>query len=332
MELLVTGGNGFVMSHVMRQWVERGDNYRVTSVDVFAPDPALQAFLEPYAGQIRLLEGSVTQQAFWEDALRDFAPDYFIHGAAMTPNRNDSEKNQARTVVEVNVQGVLNALEWARTCASLKRIVHVSTGSVYGDDGPDGPLPEDGYEARSPDSLYPITKRAGELLALRYRELFDLPLAVCRLASIYGPMDRWTPGRDFSCVPKVIVHRALRGEPIRVAGAEAIGDWLHVADAARGLLALIDSSETGPAMFNVGYGEAASIRELIDAVGACVPGLRWRETPAQEADVIGNTEKTRGAWGAYDNSRLRALGWSPLPLAEAIADYVDWARAHDDAG
>jgi len=325
-ELLVTGGNGFVMSHVLRQWVERGADYRATSVDVFPPDPLLMAFLEPYAGQVRMIEGSVTEQNFWDRELQGIAPDYFIHGAAMTPNRNASERSQARTVVEVNIQGVLNALEWARGCRSLKRMLHVSTGSVYGDEGPAGALPEDGFEMRSPDSLYPITKRAGELLALRYRELFDLPLAVCRLSSIYGPMDRWTPGRDFQCVPNLIVQHALRGEPIRVAGAEAVGDWLHVADVARGMLALVLSTAPQPVLFNIAYGEAVSIRELLETVATLVPGTRWQETAAQQADIVGFPDRCRGAWGAYDNSRLRALGWSPMPLAQAFADYLGWMR------
>jgi UDP-glucose 4-epimerase len=326
MHLLVTGGTGFVMSHVMRQWVQRGADYRVTSFDLFPADEQLLRFLEPNAGQINLIEGSVTQQTFWDQGLKDLAPDFFIHGAAMTPNRGRSEKSQARTVVEVNVQGVLNALEWARNCRSLKRMLHVSTGSIYGDDGPDGPLPEEGFEMCSPDSLYPITKRAGELLALRYRELFALPLVVCRLSSIYGPMDRWTPGRDFQCIPNLIVQHALRGEPMRVSGAEAVGDWLHVADVARGMLALIDASAPRPELFNIAYGQAVSIRELIETVAALVPGTRWQETDAQQADIVGYPEQRRGAWGAYDNSRLRALGWSPMPLADAFANYLDWMR------
>ena len=337
MELLVTGGTGFVMSHVMRQWVERGDDYRVTSVDVFPPDQALLDFLEPYAGQVRLIEGSVTEQSFWENQLGDLAPDYFIHGAAMTPNRNGSEKSQARIVVEVNIQGVLNALEWARDCKSLRRILHVSTGSIYGDEGPEGALPEDalpedGYEMRSPDSLYPITKRAGELIALRYREMFSLPLAVCRLSSIYGPMDRWTPGRDFQCIPNLIVQHALQGKPINVSGAAAIGDWLHVADVARGMLALIDSTQAEPAVFNISYGEAVSIGELIEIVAAHVAGTQWLETTPQQADIVGSPDKRYGASGAYDNTRLRALGWSPTSLPEALTSYVDWMRDSMNSG
>lgn len=326
MKLLVTGGTGFVMSHVIRQWVERGEDYSAICVDVFPPDEQLQHFYAPYAQQIQLIEGSVTDPELWERKLSDLAPDFFVHGAAMTPNRNRSEKEQARTIVEVNVQGVLHALEWARTCPSLRRMVHVSTGSIYGADGPEGPLPEDGFEMRNPDSLYPITKRAGELLAMRYRELFELPLAVCRLSSIYGPMDRWTPGRDFDCVPNVIAHRALRGEPIRVAGAAAIGDWLHAADASSAILTLVEADKLQHAVFNVSYGEAASIARLLELVAGCVPGTHWEEASAEVADITGDPQQRHGAAGAYDNSRLRALGWSPTPLDEAMANYIDWIR------
>jgi nucleoside-diphosphate-sugar epimerase len=124
----------------------------------------------------------------------------------------------------------------------------------------------------------------------------------------------------------VIARRALRGEPIRVAGAEAVGDWLQVSDVARAMLALIDSTAAEPVMFNIAYGEAVSIRELIETVATLVPGTGWQETTPDQADVVGYPHKSHGAWGAYDNSRLRALGWSPTPLAQAFAEYVDWLR------
>jgi nucleoside-diphosphate-sugar epimerase len=92
------------------------------------------------------------------------------------------------------------------------------------------------------------------------------------------------------------------------------------------MLALIDSSATRPELFNIAYGQAVSVRELIETVAALVPGTRWRETDAHQADIVGYPDKRRGAWGAYDNSRLRALGWSPMPLAEAFANYLDWMR------
>jgi hypothetical protein len=92
------------------------------------------------------------------------------------------------------------------------------------------------------------------------------------------------------------------------------------------MLALIDSKAAEPVMFNIAYGEAVSIRELIETVATLVPGTSWQETAAQQADIVGYPDKRRGAWGAYDNSRLRELGWSPTPLAAAFAEYLDWLR------
>jgi nucleoside-diphosphate-sugar epimerase len=111
-----------------------------------------------------------------------------------------------------------------------------------------------------------------------------------------------------------------------VAGAEAVGDWLQVGDVARAMLALIDSTAAQPVIFNIAYGEAVSIRELIETVAALVPGTSWQESTPDKADIVGYPDKRRGAWGAYDNSRLRALGWSPTPLADAFAQYLDWLR------
>ncbi len=326
MKLVITGGTGFVMSHVVRQWVERSPQHVAVVVDCYAPDAPLERFFAGHDAQIEIIEGSVADPGLWAGTLADLAPDYFVHGAAMTPNRGESERRDARRVVEVNLSGTLNALEWLRDRASLRRAIHVSTGSVYGVDGPDGPLPEDGYEERSPDSLYPITKRAGELLALRYRELFDLPIAVCRLSSIYGPLDRWTPGRDFRCAPKIIVERALAGEAVRIAGATAVGDWLHAADVARGILTLLEAPRLRHALFNIAYGETASLARLCELVAAIVPGAGWVAAPAVEADIVADPGRRLGAYGAYDNSRLRALGWAPMPLGDALADYVAWVR------
>ena len=108
--------------------------------------------------------------------------------------------------------------------------------------------------------------------------------------------------------------------------AEAIGDWLHAADVARGILALLDTNAPDPVTFNIGYGEALSIRALIEATAAVVPGLQWQETEPQRADIVGRPEMRRGGWGAYHNSRLCSLGWAPMPIATAMADYVDWVR------
>ncbi len=225
--------------------------------------------------------------------------------------------------------GTVNALEWARTRSGLTRFLHVSTGSVYGDEGPDGPLPEDGWESRSPRGLYAITKRAGELIARRYATLFSLPVLTVRLASVYGPMDRATPARRVVCLPNRLVHLALAGEEARVNSLDAVGDYIHAGDVAAAMATLLRAGRLDHDLFNVAYGEPVTVAGVLGHVATAVPGFRWRVTSRDDANVVEDASRWRGAWGAYDNSRLRALGWSPRPLGAAIADYAGWVRAYE---
>jgi nucleoside-diphosphate-sugar epimerase len=236
-------------------------------------------------------------------------------------------------VAGVNVMGTVHALELARTLPNLTRLIHVSTGSVYGDEGPAdaSPLPEEGYVRPFPTTLYPITKLAGELIAARYKALFGLPLVVVRLASVYGPMDRWTPGRDYACDPNVLVHKAIAGEPVGIAGAEGVGDWIHAGDVATALTGLLEAQDLAHEVYNIASGEAVTLARLADLVAEAVPGFNWHEASAGKADIKGNPARQQGAWGAYDISRIRAdTGWQPRPLGEALADYVAWVRDYED--
>jgi nucleoside-diphosphate-sugar epimerase len=333
MTLLVTGGTGFVMSNLVRLWLERHRGEHVVAVDIAAPDAVAKRFFAPVRDRLSVVTGDLREPGLLGEIARAHAIDRLVHGAAMTPTSGTSEKDQAAMVVGVNVMGTVHALDLAQTLPGLKRMIHVSTGSVYGTDGPaDGsPLPEDGYVRAFPDSLYPITKLAGELVAARYRTLFGLPLHTVRLASVYGPMDRWTPGRDYACAPNVLVHKALAREPVTIRGAASVGDWIHAGDVAGALVGLLDAGELHHEVYNIAYGEPASLGQLADMVAHAVPGFTWLETGDDSATLNGNPARTSGAWGAYDIARLKAdTGWQPRPLVEALADYAAWVRAYED--
>ena len=333
MSLLVTGGTGFVMSNLARLWLERHEGERVVLVDLAAPDAIAERFFAPVADRVAVVTGDLREPGLLDEIAKAHAIDRIVHGAAMTPTSGTSEASQAEMVVGVNVMGTVHALELARALPGLKRLIHVSTGSVYGDDGPpDGsPLPEDGYVRPFPTTLYPITKLAGELIATRYKALFGLPLHIVRLASVFGPMDRWTPGRDYACAPNVLVHKALAGEPVTIRGAASVGDWIHAGDVAGALVGLLDAGELHHEVYNIASGEPASLGQLGDMVARAVPGFAWRETTGEAATLNGNPSRTSGAWGAYDISRLKAdTGWQPRPLVEALADYAAWVRAYED--
>ena len=330
MRLLVTGGTGFVMSHVLVNWLEQNPGAQAVSVDIAEPDQAAERFFAPVRERLTFVTGDVRDPGLLDTIPGRDAITAIVCGAAMTPTKGTTEKSQAAMIAGVNMMGPVHCLELARTLPGLKRMVHVSTGSVYGDNGPDdgSPLPEDGYVRPFPGTLYPITKLTGELLATRYKELFALPLSIVRLASVYGPMDRWTPGRDFACAPNVMVHKALAGERWTIRGADAVGDFIHGGDVGRAICSLLATEKTPNDIYNIGYGAPATLAELSDHVCASVKGAAWRPAAEGEAaDLSGDPGRVTGAWGAYDITRLRAdTGWAPMPLRDAIADYVAWVH------
>lgn len=212
----------------------------------------------------------------------------------------------------------------------------LSTGSVYGDDGPDdgGPLPEDGYVQPFPVTLYPLTKLSGELLAKRWRELFGIALHVVRLASVYGPMDRPTPGREFDCAPHVMVHKALRGESWTVAGADGVGDFIHAADVAGAICDLLAAPTLRHDVYNIASGEPTTLDALARLVCSVVPGATWHEAPPGDiADIVGSPARKTGAWGAYDVTRITSdVRWRPRSLRQGLADYAAWITGNETDG
>ena len=330
MTLLVTGGTGLVMSNVILHWLQDDPAARVISVDLGPPNAVAERFFAPVRDRIAFVSADLRDPAAL-DSLVGSGITHIAHGAAITPGVGERERAHAALTVGVNVMGTVHALELARRLPGLVRLLHVSTGSVYGDDGPPdgGPLPEEGYVRAFPNNLYAITKLTGELVARRFATLFDLPVTMVRLASVYGPMDRDTPGRVIKCAANVMMHKAVAGQPWTVANGSAVGDWIHAGDVGRAICALLRAPGLRHDMYNIAYGEAVSLDALADHVAAVVPGSTWRrvDDPAS-ADVSGNPARLTGAWGAYDTSRLRGdTDWRPRPLEAALADYAGWLRA-----
>lgn len=324
--LLVTGGGGFVLSHLVRQWLESDASNRAVVIDASPLDETAQDWFAGVAERMDFVQGSVTDQDLW--ASLDPAPiTHFVHAAAVTSiNRLfDGGVAGGEAALETNLMGPVRALAFAGTCPNLVRMVHVSTGSVYGTGGPepDGPLPEDGYIG--PDGFYGITKYAGEQLAVQAADQFGLPLAAVRLSSIYGPMDRETAHRAVALPPAVLLRRALAGEAVKVTDLGGGFDCLHAGDVAAGIRAIFDAPRLSHRIYNLAYGERYSMAGLVAAVAEVVPGFGAEIVPATEADIVVEPGKTGGRWNAYDIARLTGdTGWRPRPMAEALADYKDW--------
>jgi len=339
MTLLVTGGTGFVMSVVAREWLDRDPLARAVILDRSGLDPAAERHFAPVRDRLRVIAADILDPNAWSAALDKQGITAIVHGATITPisrgsaseaKRQPEAEDPAR-IVDVNLMGTVRMLDWARTRPDVKRFVYVSSGSVYRHNGPDWasePLPEDGYVA--PLTLYGISKFASEMVTNRYADLFNLSAASVRLASVYGPMDRATESRNFRHVPNRVAHMALAGETIRPNSLEPVGDYVTSTDVAAAILALIDAPCLNYRHYNIGSGSSQTIGEIIGWARERVPGLKAEVTSGGDANIVQDVRLKGGMWGAYDIARImRDTGWRPRPGKEAFHAYMDWIIANE---
>ncbi len=322
MTLLITGGGGFVMSHLARTWLEAEGEARVVVLDASLPDETAQRFFAPVADRLDYIQADVLD----DDALARIAAAHdirrIVHGATIT---SMGEDNDPRRLLEVNISGTANLLQWAAGLPELQRFIQVSSGSVYGGGPAEGPVPEDGYVG--PDGFYAISKWAGELLAEQFRVSSGLPVVSVRFSGVFGPMDRITRSRTVRCEPNRIAHLALAGETIKVNHMDGVGDWIHGGDVADGLIVLLRAVAPSHGVYNIAHGELATIADLIGFTAEVVPGLRHEVVADAEANVLCDARRRKGRFGAYDIARMtHEFGWRPRPLRDAMQDYIAWLK------
>ena len=303
MRVLVTGGAGFIGSHLVRALLERGDS--VTVLDNFddAYDPALKVANVAGLG-IELVEGDVRDRSAVEEALQGV--DSVVHLAAKAGVR-ESLLNPAE-YASVNIGGTVNLLEALRERESLP-LVFASSSSVYGE-RTDGPFRESdplGF----PASPYAGSKRAAELMCHGAHLSSGQPVSMLRFFTVYGPRQR--PAMAIS----KFIRAAQSGERISLFGdGSSQRDYTHVSDAVSAVLAVIDDPQPC-AVFNVGGGSPIRLEGLVSAIEEAVGRPMNVEHVATQAGDVSLT------WA--DPSLIRStVGWeSRVELVDGIRTMLD---------
>ena len=315
--ILVTGGAGFVGLNVVEQLLARGED--VVLYDL-SPPPS------EFRGDCEFEQGDTTDRDRLERVFSERRPQRVIHLAAITagPARDAREP---RRIAEVNLIGTINVLEAARN-HGVQRVVHASTGALYGAAGVgvEEPLDEERHRP-VPETMYGITKYAGERSVLRLGTLWDMDVRIGRLALAYGRWEYASGLRDRLSPPTEIAKLAL-------AGAEAVfpplgaTDYIYGPDVARALLALLDAGKTSHRLYHLGTGAAWSLPEWCAVLARRYPRFRWRESaePAEcNVTPLGTGTRTR-----FSNRRLTEdFGYAAqFPMEAAAADFTAWLEAH----
>ena len=315
--VLVTGGAGFIGSHVVERLLAEGR--RVVVLDDFDDyyDPAVKRRnLAPLTGspQLRVVEGDIRDAQRVDRVFRDERPAEVVHLAARAGVRPSLEAPELYT--SVNLLGTSVLLEAARRHGA-PRFLFGSSSSVYGN-APRVPFSEDDPVDR-PVSPYAATKAAGELLCYTHHHLWGLSVSCLRFFTVYGPRQR----------PEMAIHKFTRllsqGREIEQFGdGSSARDYTYVADIVEGVhRALVRCGGFG--IYNLGGSRTVTLAELVEKIAARL-GVepRVRRLPAQPGDV----DRT---WA--DVSKAAAeLGWSPsVGLDEGLDRFVDWYRRQSAA-
>ncbi len=305
---LVTGGAGFIGSHIAETLVEAGHEVRVLDNLSTGKQENLRAF----RSRCGFIEGDVRDTDTVADAVKGV--DYVIHQAALAsvPRsiKDPTSSNQ------VNVQGTLNLLLAAKE-HGIKRVIYASSSSVYGDSET---LPKSEGMPPSPRSPYAVSKLAGELYCRVFADVYGLPTTCLRYFNVFGP--RQDPNSQYSAVIPLFVKALFEGVPPTIFGdGEQSRDFTYVENVVAANIAACESNSPGGEVYNVACGERYSLNTLYDKLKKIV-GVDIQPEFAQPRP--GDVKHSQADTRAIEEGLGYRVG---VGFDEGLTRTVDWYRS-----
>jgi len=310
-EVLVTGGAGFIGSNFVRYALNAHADWRITNLDKLT-----------YAGRRENLH-DVMSHARHEFVHGDIVDakvsgplveraNIVVHFAAET--HVDRSIMAAGEFIRTDVEGTFVLLEAARRASALKRFVQISTDEVYGSVATGASREADELRPRNP---YSASKAGADRLAYSYWATYAVPVIITRASNNYGP---------YQFPEKIIplfVTNAIDNIPVPLYGdGRNVRDWLHVVDHCRAIDLLIDSGSNGE-VYNIGGGNDVMNVDLTH---------RILEELGKSASLVKPVADRPGHDRRYclDTTKLRSIGWSPEePFTEGLRSTIDWYRGNE---
>ena len=323
MTTLLTGGNGWLPSHVLRRLARRGE--QVISFDLMEPDEPLIEFLGDAIENISFVHGDVTNAGALRETVQEHDIDRIINAAAITP-RVDREKEEPARIIEVNLMSTVTCLEIMRETPAVTKLVVISSGAAWGAGHTTDVLDETSPSLAT--GLYGMTKHTAERFCQRYRELFDLDVVCIRPGSVYGPMERHTPGYRGATELREMLRIIAAGEPLAINTLDTLYyDWVYVEDVAEGIERAWAADRLPELVYSVTTEEQYSIGDMLAAFQSHWPELTYREVPEADANYV---VPMLPPGPRISTARLqRDFGWKPsTSLDDGVREYLSWIRRH----
>ena len=306
--VLVTGGAGFIGSHI-------ADAYRSRGWSVTVVDDLSSGRIENVPEGVEFVKLDVRDERLLQLFEQRGGFDLVNHHAAQIDVRVSVAR--PRFDADVNIVGLLNVLDAAKA-SGTKRIVFVSSGGVVYGNADQRPIPE--TAPKRPESPYGVSKLVGEYYLRCYRLLHRLDYAALRYSNVYGP--RQNPHGEAGVVA-IFANRILRDDPITIFGnGEQTRDYVYVGDVVQANMlvseaTLSDGNELDDRAFNVGTGNETSVNELAEGLmTAAGRSVRVEYAAARSGEL---------EWNCLVCDRLKGLGWeAEVELADGLRRTYQW--------
>ena len=298
MRAMVTGGSGFIGSHVVDKLRERGVQVRL--LDIVHP---CREDVEHY--DVSLLDFDRLRPAM-------SGVDVVFHLGAVADVKDVAE--YPHYAESINTRGTINVLEAARR-VGVGRVIYGSTTWVYSDT--EGSLLNEDMPLSPPSHIYTATKLASEYYCHAYSRLYGVSTTILRYGIPYGPRAR------LGAVIPIFVEKALRGEPLTIAGdGLQYRKFVYVEDLAEGnVLALKSIGENR--IYNLEGSEKITIKQIAETVQKIIGQVEIKYVEGRKGDFSGKEISNRRA--------REELGWEPrVPFEEGVRRYIEWHRQRQD--
>jgi len=312
MNIIVTGGAGFIGSHVSRALIQK--NHRVLVIDNLHPYYSINrkkdhlSFIKE-AGFFQFKQLDLRDEDNTIKAFCEFKPDYVIHLAALPGVRNSILN--PNDYIDFDIKATVNVLK-ASAEISVKNVLFASSSSVYGNHHKK-PMKEEmaNGEVISP---YAAAKYGAESFCFAYEHLYGITVTILRFFTVYGP---W--GRPDMAITKFLA-KALNGEPIELYGTHSARDYTYIDDAVDGILRALFFNKNSN-IFNIGSSNPISLLTVVDLLKQYFPNIHIKEIEPQPGDV---------SWTWADTSKAKQLlKYEPkVTFEEGLKKTIEWAKAY----
>jgi len=304
---LVTGGAGFIGSHIVEALAKNGDTVRVLDNLLTGK----RENLDPFLNRIRFIEGDIRDLDTCRQAVE--GADHVLHQAALASVPRSVE-NPLLTH-EINVTGTLNLLVAARD-AGARSFVLASSSAVYGDES--SPSKLEGKEGR-PLSPYAIHKLLGEKYGQIFHDIFGLKTVALRYFNVFGP--RQDPTSQYAAVIPLFITKVLQGQsPVIYGDGEQSRDFIHVRNVVEANIMAAESAAVGGESINVACGEKLTVNALLAAVNEVLgTDIRPVYADPRPGDIKHST--------ADISKARRLMGYTPgVSFLDGLKETIAWYK------